>query len=457
MSRERVQSRWRTRAARSIAPAFILACPVRVGTRDRKVLRRRDPDMGMLAIDRDDLDLDLISDPDLLAGPTTEYEHCGLVIDQRPQILRFRRDRSAAVSLATLRQVRRVSAQLRDKAVSSLRRGIAAFNSPDDDGRQTAVLLHLQHAAEMTLKAGLTERRRDVFDKRSGRSLGFDRCLALAREHLAVTDDEAGTLRTIDSLRDDEQHWLAEVSEELLFLHARATVGVIDALFEKTFSERVADHLPDRALPLTSKPLDDFDVLVNSQYDQISELLQTGKRRRSEARAKIRGMLAMEAHLAEDVRVSERDVNRVERGVKDGKPLEAVFPRLREISANVESEGPSVKVHFTKREGAPVHFVPADDPGETAAVREVDLQKKYHWSATALADKLGLTSPKATALRRHLEIDEDPDCVHKFTFGNLDLIRYSDNALTKMRAETEKPGFDMDTIWEENRTRYTRR
>ena len=41
--------------------------------------------------------------------------------------------------------VRRVSAQLREKSFASLRRAIGAFNSPDNDGRQTAVILHLQH------------------------------------------------------------------------------------------------------------------------------------------------------------------------------------------------------------------------------------------------------------------------------------------------------------------------
>ena len=66
-----------------------------------------------------------------------------------------------------------------------------------------------------------------------------------------------------------------------------------------------------------------------------------------------------------------------------------------------------------------VHFVPADDPAESAAVREVDLQRKFHGTATELAKKLNLTNPKATALRRHLGVDNDPDCVHEFHFGGL--------------------------------------
>jgi hypothetical protein len=343
--------------------------------------------------------------------------------------------------------MRRISNQLQRKAISSLKRAISAFNSPEDEGRQTAVLLHLQHAAEMMLKAGLTNRRVAVFDKRSGRSIGFDRCLGLADEHLQLDVSDIGVLRTIDSLRDDEQHWLGDLSEELLFLHARATVGVLDKVMQTAFDEALADHLPPRALPITTQPLEDFDVLIDRQYSQISDLLQTGKRRRAEARSLIRGMLAMEGHAAEDVKVSERDVNRVEKGMKEGKGLDDVFPRLTTVAASVLADGPTVTVHFTKKKGAPVHFVPADDPAESAAVREVDLQKKFHWSATELADKLELTKPRATALRRYLKIDEDLDCVHEFHFGGLKVVQYSDNAFTRMRAALDNPKTDMAAIW----------
>lgn len=343
--------------------------------------------------------------------------------------------------------LRRVSTQLQRKAISSLKRAVTAFNSTDDDGRQTAVLLQLQHAAEMMLKAALTDRKVAVFDKKSGRSIGFDRCLNLAAEHLQLDASEIGVLRTVDSLRDDEQHWLGGMSEELLFLHARATVGVLDQIMQLAFHERLADHLPPRALPITSRPLEDFDVLIDRQYRQIHDLLETGKRRRPEARSLIRSMLAMEGHAAEDVRVSERDVNRVQKGMKEGKSLAEVFPRLTTVAADIQTDGPSVTVHFTKKKGAPVHFIPADDPTASAAVREVDLQRKFHWTATELAEKLGLTSPRATALRRHLGIDDQPESVHEFHFGGLNVIQYSDNAFTQMRKALDDPDVDMDAIW----------
>jgi hypothetical protein len=84
----------------------------------------------------------------------------------------------------------------------------------------------------------------------------------------------------------------------------------------------------------------------------------------------------MEGHASEEALVSERDVNRVERGVRDGKQLEQVFPRLGAVGTTFSYDGPILKVHFTKGQGAPVQYIPADDPREAAAVREVDLQRK---------------------------------------------------------------------------------
>jgi hypothetical protein len=350
--------------------------------------------------------------------------------------------------------MRRVSALLKDKAIASIRRMVTAFNGLDDEGRQTAVLIALQHAFEMLLKAALRERRVVVFDKRTGRSIGLEKCLRLSQEHLNLSDDQLGVLRTIDNLRDEEQHWLAQVNEGLLYVHARAAITLFDEILNDVFHERLAEHLPERVLPVSTRPMTDVDVLFDEQYRQVRDLLQPGRRRRVEARSLLRGLLAMEGHVSDEAQVSEKDVNRVERGVRDGKPLEQVFPRLTAVAAKFTGDGPTVKVHFTKRQGAPVHFVPADDPRESAAVREVDLQRKYHLSARDLAERLELTQPRATALRRHLGIDEDPDCRHDFTFGKLQVTQHSDNALTRMRDALNT--VDMDEVWVNHRPRRRR-
>ena len=53
-------------------------------------------------------------------------------------------------------------------------------------------------------------------------------------------------------------------------------------------------------------------MLVNREYEQIRELLAPGRRARDEARGQNYGILAMEAHVSEEVAVSKRDLDRIE-------------------------------------------------------------------------------------------------------------------------------------------------
>jgi hypothetical protein len=350
-----------------------------------------------------------------------------------------------------MKLVRATAKTLHGKALSSMRTAMTAFNSPHDDGRPTVVLLHLQHAFEMLLKAALFQGRAKVFDKKTGRSIGFEAAInhSCQLAGFKLTQDEAGTLRAIDALRDDEQHWFNDVSEGLLYLHARAAVTMFDELLFRAFKQRLADHLPNRVLPVSTEAPQDILVLVDSEYANIAELLKPGRRARGDARAKIRTLLALEAHVAEDTKVSDADVNRVEKGIKANKTRHQVFPKLNTLAADISGDGLTVKVKIVKQADAlPVRLVrggDADQAVDAAAVREVDLQKKFHWSPFDLADKLSISRPRATALREHLGIDRDPDCLHVFEFGSQKHPRYSDNALARMREANAKQ--DMDAIW----------
>ena len=334
---------------------------------------------------------------------------------------------------------------LKGKAMSSLRQGLSAFNSYVEDGRVTTVLLHLQHACEMLLKAALVQRRVSVFDKKSGVSLGFAKCVNLAQSHCGLSPEAAGTMRAIDSMRDAEQHWLVCVDEGLLYIHARALVTVIDEVLRASFRDSLSMHLPSRILPVSTTPPSNVAVLMETEYEQIVELLKPGRRARDEGRARIRTLLAMEAHVVDDVAVSERDIDRIEKAIRANKEFRNVFPRLTALGTRTEGDGLEVKVHFTKNQGAPVRYVAADDPAEAAAVREVDLQKKYHLTPKSLAAAVGLTFPRAAVLRRHLKLDGDPAYHHIFEIGKSKFPCYSDNAVRAMKEALKT--IDMAALW----------
>lgn len=348
-------------------------------------------------------------------------------------------------------KLRREARTLKGKALSSLRRGLSAYNGYDEDGRRTTVLLHLQHACEMLIKAALVQRRVSIFDGKSGRSYGFEKCVNLARQHCRLAEGAAGVLRVIDSLRDAEQHWLLVVEEDILYLHIRALVTAIDDILKEVFEDELTAHLPDRVLPVSTTPPRNVDFLVDREYAKIAELLTPGRRQRDEARGRIRTLLALESHVADEVAVSEKDITRIEKAIRSGKGASDVFPRLSIVTTETAGEGMSVMVHFTKKQGAPVRYVTGDDPDEAGAVRQLDLQKRFHMQAVDLCKRVGLSQPKAAALRQHLAIDDDKQCTHTFEFGKTKIRSYSDNAVRRMNEALEVES--MDDIWNEYQVR----
>jgi hypothetical protein len=341
---------------------------------------------------------------------------------------------------------------LHSKAIASLKIAMTAFNSFQEEGRVCTTLLHLQHACEMLLKAVLVQNKIPVFDKDTGMSIGFEKCLRICQLSADLTSEEAGVMRAVDALRDASQHWFVFVSEELLYMQTRALVTAFDAYLQRKLDTDLSSQIPTRVLPVSTKPPGDLMFLVDREYELISKLLAPGKRHRDEAQARIRSLLAIEALVADEVQVSERDISRIEKAIKAGEKMAAVFPRLTTISTDLSGEGVTLKVHFSKKGGAPVRYVGGDDPEAAAAIREVDLRKKFHLRASDLAPAVGLTEPKTKAVRWKLEIDTDEKCCHVFEFGKSKFPCFSDNARTKIQAAI-KEGLDVDAIWGEYRVR----
>lgn len=345
-------------------------------------------------------------------------------------------------------KLRREAKTLKAKSIASLKRGLAAFNNHDDEGRQEAVLLMLQHASEMLIKALLIQKGQAVFDKEKGTSIGLEKALNIAQSKGWLSSEQAGPIRVIDAMRDQAQHWMIVVPEDALYINSRSLITVLDEILVQHFQDTLSDNLPLRVLPLSTQPQPDFLFLVNREYAQIRELLAPGRRARDEARGRISTLLAMEAHVSEEVAVSKRDLDRIEEAIRNDAPLEQVFPRLMALTTRTEGEGPTIRVRFVKSEDAPaVRFVSGDDPEGAAAIREVDLQKKYHWSPSQLSKKLGLSVNKARSVRDYLSIDNDPANVHVFVFGSQKHPRYSDNALRVLREAIRADPELVDKAW----------
>jgi len=82
---------------------------------------------------------------------------------------------------------------------------------------------------------------------------------------------------------------------------------------------------------------------------------------------------------------------------------------------------------------------------ETQALRDIDLQRTFKYGPRALAEKLGIDTGRAKALRWRLGIDRDPGCRHDFEFGKMKVARYSDRAIERMREAIES-GANLDGV-----------
>lgn len=313
-------------------------------------------------------------------------------------------------------RLRREVKVLKSKAIASLRSSVAAFNDPDDDGRHTRVLLSLQHAFEMLLKAALVHtqhRGESVSDNKTGRSIGFEKCVALAteRETIKLTDSETGVLRAIDAMRDDEQHWFNQVSEQILYLQARLAITAFDDILRRVFGE----YLPrlrvqgDRRPAAAGEAYDSRGSGADPHTDRARVVCGRG----------IQGVT--------------KDVDRVQTGIRAKQPIAEVFPKLVMLQTEAGGVGTELVVRMSKKEGAPVRYV-SDEAVPAAAIREGDLQKKFHNSAAYLAKKLDLTPPRCVALRRHTGIDADGKVAYTFKFASQSHLRFSDHAVTILKA-----------------------
>lgn len=349
-------------------------------------------------------------------------------------------------------RLRRDTRRFKHCALNSLLLAIEMFNRPHDVGRTEAVLMLLQHAFEMLLKAAIYEERKTISDSKTSIAWGFDKCLGIARSGLNIlNEDQAQTLSILDGLRDCATHNLIELTEQALYVHTQAAVTLFDQILTRVFGEHLADHMPTRVLPISTSPPKDMLTFLDSEFTQIQELLSPGKRRRSEARCRLRHLAIMESNLSGEGRQpTEQEVNHIIRWVKRGDTWQDIFPSVAGVHLDTQWDGPIVSIRFTRKtEAAPIRLVRKGMTGfeEATLVREVDLLDRYSMNLTALAQNLDLTLPKTLALVRCLNLQTDSDCYKEFYMAKSSVYkRYSSEALKKLREALEH--VDMEDVWQ---------
>jgi hypothetical protein len=330
---------------------------------------------------------------------------------------------------------------LKSTAMESLTLSLEVFNRPSPVARTQGVLLNLQHAFEMLLKAVIWEERGRIQPPRGGNSYSLRECIGIVRGMGKLTEDEGVTTATIAGQRDGVQHQGAAVTDERLYLDAASGLRVFDDLLQRCFGECLANH-PDfanRMLPVAANPPRELHLLTSSDVDRVRDLLKPGRRRRAEALALLRTLVVSEqvAHdpTAEPLQPTEHQLDTIAKQLQATKEWERVLPGLARQSLE-HDEGQTYSLRIVKSKEAPgVRVVkPGEDGAEDAAsILKVGELEHWRYYLKDLASQASITRYEAEAFVHLLGIKDDPESFRLIMMGKQPHARYSGRALRLIR------------------------
>ena len=343
---------------------------------------------------------------------------------------------------------------LLNQAVESLVIGIEHFNRPSENCRKTSVLLMLDHAFEMLLKAALGHRGVSLRKADTGYALGINECLNKATDDGDVrflSADEHRTLAVLNGLRDQAQHYVVDVSEQILYTVAQSSVTLFAEVLARTFGQKLCDFVPSRVLPISTDPPKEINVLMRDEYAQLRSLLETSDKGVCPDEPRLRSLVTIDRALQlVDPHLSDADLNSIREFVKATDDWSSVFSGIAQVQLSSDGAGAKVAIHLTKKEGTPVRLLAEgeDANGLSVVIQPVRDTETYRFSSVDLAKKLSLSGPRTRALVDHLGLKDDSRCFRYLKFGKSSHPRYSPIALDRCReALTGKDPVDMEEVW----------
>lgn len=344
--------------------------------------------------------------------------------------------------------MKREASKLLSKSLDSLVLSIEHFNRPYEKGRTCVVLIMLDHAMEMLLKAALVQRRNNIQNKdRPGQTIGFEICLGRAmhgRNTQFVSEEQAIVLRQLNGQRDAAQHYLVELSENLLYLHIQSGITVYREILRTVFDQELVDILPTRVLPVSASPPLDIYSLFESEISEIRKLMKPGKRKGIDVQARLRSLSIIDRAVSGGnfSQPSLDDLLQTEKQIAQDAEWQSVFPGVASIELVTDGTGHKISMYITKKElGIPVKIVRIEDSSANGSeaedalviLKQVGDFDKYSMGLNRLAEITGLTPYQARAAIWYLRLQDNSDAYKEFKHNSLILKRYSKAAISAIR------------------------
>jgi hypothetical protein len=339
---------------------------------------------------------------------------------------------------------------LLNSSINSLIESISRFNSPYNRGRVTTSLILLDHAFEMLLKASIVQKGGKIREPKRSETIGFDTCVRKAISNADcqfLNEEQALTLQTINGLRDAAQHHLVDVSEEQLYLHMQSGVTLFRDILDNVFTAELISYLPERVLPVSVKPITSIEAMFENEITEVKKLLAPGSRKKTEARSRLKPLAILDMNIQGDKRQpADTQLNKVCSELASGKAWQNVFPGIASIKLSADDGGPSINLRFVKKGGIPVEVIPEGTDGSAVVgVKRVNELDYYSLSHKDLAEKIGITQPKLSALIWKTKLQNNADYFKEFRMGNSLYKRYASKAIQFLKSELERK--QIDDVW----------
>ena len=339
--------------------------------------------------------------------------------------------------------------QLREKAINSLLTSIEWFNRPWNCGRTEIVLIMLDHAFEMLLKAAILHKNGKIKKSGENQTIGFKSCVQEGLDNTKfLTKEQALTLQAINGQRNSAQHYLVDMSERQLYFYTQAGTTLFRDIHDNIFNKKLVLELPERVLPVSTVAPNDLLTLFDKEVEEIKNLLIPGTRRKMDAAAKVRSLVVLDSVVSGSYeQPSDRELRKACKRLSDGEGWPSVFPGVASIKINPESNGPALSLRLTKKEGVAVQLFKEGEgnDGIPVAVRRVNELDFYNLRPAQLAKKVKLTQPKARAVVDHLNLRQDCSCFKEIKIGEMKHALYSHKAIEKIEDALRRES--IDNIW----------
>lgn len=351
----------------------------------------------------------------------------------------------------------------KEKAIDSLILVVEFFNRPQETGRLYSVLIHLNHSIEMLLKSILLKHNYGIRSD-DGYTIDISKCISVLHSGTQddpslnlLSDNEKLTLKEIAAHRNEAMHGNAVISEQLLYSYTRSGISIIDSLLGEEFEESLDDHLPNRVLPISGKPLKHLDIIYDEEVEKIQELLEQGSRESARARARAIE-ISNRIHEGEENPPTNAEMDDLLEKIESDDDFESIFPEVSNLQFDIKGRGPTIKLELTKSKGYPVHHVSDDEESAYAiGYREVNPFDRYSLGFKNLAKKIKekydgpkyLTQPRVWAILRKLDIHGNEEYHKKLTTPyHKKVDRYKPKSIERIVEAIDSGEVDPQTAWE---------